>query len=160
MSYRKDYLEALENESGYDYIAQNYDKFSKSELKDIILELDYAISCAERHCFESAKDCYESASAELLERWNMNCYIVDECDTSVSYDDLEEFLQYFFVEDYVKEDDVLDAESFARYKKEFAELKEFAERAVRLDDWEAMVETANKLADLEVSAHHFVVKEK
>lgn len=40
---RKQYIEALEDGKGYDFIANNYWEFSKEELKDIILELTYAI---------------------------------------------------------------------------------------------------------------------
>lgn len=66
---RKQYLEALENADSYDFIAKNYYEFSKEELKDIILELDYAIHSEAKH-FASAEEIYTSASEELQERWH------------------------------------------------------------------------------------------
>lgn len=36
-------MESIENGGLYDYIANNYYKMSKEQLKEIILELDYAI---------------------------------------------------------------------------------------------------------------------
>lgn len=68
---RKQYIEALENSNGYDFIAKNYWEFSKEELKDIILELDYAIHSEAKH-FASAEEIYASASEELQERWNFD----------------------------------------------------------------------------------------
>lgn len=70
---RKQYIEALENSNGYDFIAKNYWEFSKEELKDIILELDYAIHCTDTNgSFDCARDVYVSASEELQERWNFD----------------------------------------------------------------------------------------
>ena len=68
---RKQYLEALENANGYDFIAKNYYEFSKEELKDIILELDYAIHSEAKH-FASAEEIYTSASEELKDRWSFD----------------------------------------------------------------------------------------
>lgn len=69
---RKQYLEALKNGDSYDFIAKNYYKFSKEELKDIILELDYAIYSEAKH-FASAEEIYTSAYDELTElRWSFD----------------------------------------------------------------------------------------
>lgn len=51
----REFVEVMETElarkdecSAYDYITENYMDFSKSELKDIIKELLYALHCAEQ----------------------------------------------------------------------------------------------------------------
>lgn len=76
---RKQYLEALENADGYDFIAKNYYEFSKEELKDIILELDYAIHCTDIYSsLECARDVYVSASEELKDRWSFDDEDEDE----------------------------------------------------------------------------------
>lgn len=80
---RKQYLEALENADGYDFIAKNYYEFSKEELKDIILELDYAIHSEAKH-FASAEEICASALEELKDRWSFDDEGEDE-DDSVAY---------------------------------------------------------------------------
>jgi len=136
MSYRKEYLEALAQGNGYDYISRNYNSFTKEELKDAIMELDYAIHCADNNpeC-DSSIDIYVSASEELESRWYMNMYIVDECDNT-TYDNIDEFFNYWFVEDFVEED-AIDEEEIASNRERFLELKDYAESACRNDDWEA-----------------------
>lgn len=39
----KEVIKAIRNDEGYDYIANNYTRFTKEELKDIILECLYVI---------------------------------------------------------------------------------------------------------------------
>lgn len=70
---RKQYIEALEDGKGYDFIANNYWEFSKEELKDIILELTYAIKQTDsRGEWDSSWDVMLSASEELQERWSFD----------------------------------------------------------------------------------------
>ena len=40
---QEELIQAIEEDCLYDWIASNYWKLSKEELKDIILELDYAL---------------------------------------------------------------------------------------------------------------------
>ena len=58
----------IEYESVYDFIANNYSKFTKDELKDILLEIIYAIY---RHnSYEDEERIYEIVKENLHERWN------------------------------------------------------------------------------------------
>ena len=59
-----EFLESLSKDKAYDYIANNYMAFRKEELKDIILELLYAI-----HTDGDEDDILNSAGTELTERW-------------------------------------------------------------------------------------------
>lgn len=43
-----DFIEALKNDTSYDFIANNYYKMDKNDLKDIILELLYEVYYSER----------------------------------------------------------------------------------------------------------------
>ena len=73
MDNKKRYIYSLLNSEGkdtpssYDFIANNYYTMSKEELKDIILELDYALS---------RDSSYEDVAQELKDRWNV--YTADE----------------------------------------------------------------------------------
>lgn len=69
---RKQYLDALKNGDSYDFICNNYFNFSKDELKDIILELTYAIDTKAKH-FASAEEIMSSAYDELTDlRWSFD----------------------------------------------------------------------------------------
>ena len=59
-----EFLESLSKDKSYDYIANNYMAFRKDELKDIILELLYAI-----HTDGDEDIILNSAGEELTERW-------------------------------------------------------------------------------------------
>lgn len=73
MDNKKRYIYSLLNSEGkdspssYDFIANNYYNMTKDELKDIILELDYALS---------RNNSYEDVAQELKDRWNI--YTADE----------------------------------------------------------------------------------
>jgi len=66
---REEFLDTLLSDSSYDYIANNYYKFTPEELKDIILELLYAIHTTaylgEEHFV------LEQAKYEITERWEV-----------------------------------------------------------------------------------------
>lgn len=85
--------------------------------------------------------------------------IVNEADSSHKWTDLEEFYEYYFVEDFVKEDDIIDRHSYECYREEFNGIKRSAKRALEDDNWEEIVRLANTLADLECSANYFEYKE-
>lgn len=59
-----EFLESLIKDKSYDYIANNYMAFRKDELKDIILELLYAI-----HTDGDEDIILDSAGVGLTERW-------------------------------------------------------------------------------------------
>lgn len=69
MTNKKRYIYSLLNSEGkntpssYDFIANNYYTMTKDELKDIILELDYALS------WDSS---YEDVAEELKDRWSIH----------------------------------------------------------------------------------------
>lgn len=69
MDNKKRYIYSLLNSEGkdtpssYDFIANNYYTMTKDELKDIILELDYALS---------RDSSYEDVAQELKDRWNVH----------------------------------------------------------------------------------------
>lgn len=62
---RKEVIENMEQDTSYDFIANNYWKLSKEELKDICLELTYAIHRHEQF----GDDVKETAIDGLKERW-------------------------------------------------------------------------------------------
>lgn len=65
----KELIEAIKNDNAYDFIAQNYNRFSKEQLKDIILEYMFAVYEANKGTTET----YEIESnviEELTERWD------------------------------------------------------------------------------------------
>lgn len=69
---RKQYLDALKNGDSYDFICNNYFNFSKDELKDIILELTYAIDTEAKN-FASAEEIMSSVYDELTDlRWSFD----------------------------------------------------------------------------------------
>ena len=63
MDYMKEYIEALKNGKGYDWISEKGHSLNKYELIDIIKELDYAIY--DRLDKFDQKDIYNSAAEEL-----------------------------------------------------------------------------------------------
>ena len=74
MSTMKDYIEALKNGKGFDWICEHGHKLNKYELIDIIKELDYSIyDHAIYDCTLGSKDIYRAAAKELTEQ-----YICDE----------------------------------------------------------------------------------
>jgi hypothetical protein len=60
INYMDEFINALREDMGYDYIANNAHKFSKEELKRIILELLYELT-------ETHKPNIENAIEELEE---------------------------------------------------------------------------------------------
>ena len=64
--------EAVSNHNIYDFIANNYWKMSKEELKDIILELDFTIYSVVKN--ETLKNSiYEELDENLAERGVYDC---------------------------------------------------------------------------------------
>ena len=59
----REFIQALEEGHGYDYAATHYWEMDRDELKDVILELIYAIG--------DETDKLESAAEELKERWEV-----------------------------------------------------------------------------------------
>ena len=62
--YLKDFLEALDNNTAFGYIAQHYMEFTKAELKDIILE------CL--HCIDTKDGDFKSIKDELEIGWDFD----------------------------------------------------------------------------------------
>lgn len=60
---RNEFMDAVVRNVGYDYMANNYYKFTKEELKDVILECLYTL-----HELKYAED---EIIDNLEERWNM-----------------------------------------------------------------------------------------
>lgn len=60
------FIEAVNNDTSYDFIANNYMNFSKEQLKDIIIELMYAIHIESN----DEKTILDSALDELTDRWS------------------------------------------------------------------------------------------
>lgn len=56
----KQFLDAMNNDMEYDFIANNYTSMSKSELKDILLEYIYAV-----HNSSSNNEISDNVSGEL-----------------------------------------------------------------------------------------------
>ena len=65
-----EFLESMVKDKSYDYIANNYMNFRKEELKDIILELLYAIHTTAHTGKEMM--ILADAGMELTERWDIN----------------------------------------------------------------------------------------
>ena len=84
--------------------------------------------------------------------------IKDESDGGFTWVSLEKFYEYWFRMSPC--DDVeADEKAFSDYWKQFLKLRTEASALVARDDWEGVVSLANKLAELEDSASHFVYKE-
>ena len=66
---REEFLNTLVEDKSYDWIANNYHKLSKEELKDIILETLYAIHTT---AYLGEEDCIlTDARYNLIERWEV-----------------------------------------------------------------------------------------
>ena len=63
-------IKAIEERKLYDYVANNYYDMSKSELKDIILELAYAINQVGGFDIQKANDAWEFILEEVKDRWS------------------------------------------------------------------------------------------
>lgn len=66
--YREEFIKALEKGIGYDFMANHYPNFSKSELKDIVLELLYELEVA--HGCDRVPD-IDNVIPELEDRWDL-----------------------------------------------------------------------------------------
>ena len=67
MENQEKFLRSLTEDTSYDFIANNYQDFSKTELKDIILELLYGI-----HTSGMEIDIITDVASELSDRWLFN----------------------------------------------------------------------------------------
>ena len=65
----EEFLQSTVSDKSYDYIANNYYNFTKEELKDIILELLYAIHTTAHTGKEMM--ILADANMELAERWEV-----------------------------------------------------------------------------------------
>ena len=64
---RKEVIEAMKQDTDYDFIANNYYKMDNTDLKDILLELLYGLYMNDKYGLE-VKD---TAIDGLKERWDM-----------------------------------------------------------------------------------------
>ena len=64
---REEVIEAMKQDTDYDFIANNYYKMDSTDLKDILLELLYGLYMNDKYGLE-VKDI---AIDGLKERWNM-----------------------------------------------------------------------------------------
>lgn len=81
--------------------------------------------------------------------------IKDESDGGFTWVALDKFYQYWFCMSPC-ENLEMDEETFADYLKRFERLKNEASACVAVEDWEGVTRIANKVMELEGSAHHFV----
>lgn len=65
----EDLLKAIDDDRLYDYVASHYYEMDKDDLKDVILELTYALSDALSKADEKAV--LNSARSELADRWDI-----------------------------------------------------------------------------------------
>lgn len=65
---RAQVIEAMKNDTDYDFIANNYYKMDNTDLKDILLELLYGMYISEKY----GLDAKEVAIEGLKERWEDN----------------------------------------------------------------------------------------
>lgn len=68
MDAREEFLKSMVQDKSYDWIANNYTRLTKEELKDVVLELLYAIHTTAH----TGKEMMVLADAgmELTERWS------------------------------------------------------------------------------------------
>lgn len=62
----KNFIESVKKHIEYDFISKNYMDFTKTQLKDIILELLYAINTDS----DNESGVLNSAINELIDRWD------------------------------------------------------------------------------------------
>ena len=68
MDAREEFLSSMVQDKSYDWIANNYTRFTKEELKDVVLELLYAIHTTAHTGKEMM--ILADAGMELTERWS------------------------------------------------------------------------------------------
>ena len=71
MDNRKDFLEALKDDTAYDYIANHYMEYTQTELKDIVLELLYGIHTEENRG-NITNSTRSGIAEELADRWSID----------------------------------------------------------------------------------------
>jgi len=68
MDAREEFLSSMVQDKSYDWIANNYTRLTKEELKDVVLELLYAIHTTAHTGKEMM--ILADAGMELTERWS------------------------------------------------------------------------------------------